>query len=94
MTRTPWRVARQYAYGRGMGLSRRRQPVEPERRLAELDQWVGLWVAVKDGKVIAAAPSSLELVDALHKLQPVGAGKGAVAQYVPRPSDDIMIGVG
>jgi hypothetical protein len=48
--------------------------MEPERRLPELDRWVGLWVAVKDGKVIAAAPTSLELVDALHTLRPVGAG--------------------
>jgi hypothetical protein len=68
--------------------------MEPERRLPELDDWVGLWVAVKDGRVIAAASTSLELVDALHKLRPVGVGQGAVAQYVPRPTDDIMIGVG
>ena len=40
--------------------------MEPERRLPELDQYVGLWVAVKDGKVIAVASTSLELVDALH----------------------------
>lgn len=90
----PWRVARQSAYRCGMGKRRRRQPVEPERRLPELDNWVGLWVAVKDGKVIAAASTSLELVDALHKLQPAGAGRGAVAQYVPKPTDVVMIGVG
>ena len=94
MLRAPWRVARQYAYRCGMGRARRREPMEPERRLPELDNWVGLWVAVKDGKVIAAAPTSLELVDALHKLRPAGAGKGAVAQYVPEPTDRIMIGVG
>jgi hypothetical protein len=68
--------------------------MEPERRLPELDQYIGLWVAVKDGKVIAAASTSLELVDALHRLQPVGAGRGAVAQYVPRPTEQIMIGIG
>jgi hypothetical protein len=94
MASTPWRVARQFAYRRGMGRARRTEPMEPERRLPELDNWVGLWVAVKDGKVIAAASTSLELVDALHKLRPVGVGKGAVAQYVPRPTDEIMIGVG
>lgn len=75
-------------------MSVRRVPMEPVRRLPELDNYAGLWVAVKDGKVIAAAATSLELVDALHKLRPVGAGRGAVAQYVPRPSDQIMIGVG
>jgi hypothetical protein len=91
----PWRVARRNAYHSGMGQRRRtRKPVEPERRLPELDQWQGLWVAVKDDKVIAAAPTSLELVRALHELRPVGAGKGAVAQYVPKPTDQIMIGVG
>lgn len=92
MAHTLWRVARLRAYRCGMGA--RRKSMEPERRLPELDNYVGLWVAVKDGKVIAAASTSLELVDALHKLQPVGAGRGAVAQYVPRPTDQIMIGVG
>jgi len=91
---TPWRVARQLAYLRGMGSVRRTEHMEPERRLPELDKWVGLWVAVKDGKVIATASTSLELVDAIHRLRPVGIGKGAVAQYVPRPTDEIMIGVG
>jgi hypothetical protein len=96
MTSTPWRVARQFAYRHAMGRARawRTEPVEPERRLPELDNWIGLWVAVKDGKVIAAAATSLELVDALHKLRPVGVGTGAVAQYVPRPTGEIMIGVG
>jgi hypothetical protein len=68
--------------------------MEPERRLPELDQYEGLWVAVKDGKVITAAPTSLELVRALHELRPAGAGEGAVAQYVPMPTDEVVIGVG
>jgi hypothetical protein len=68
--------------------------MEPERRSPELDRFAGLWVAVKDGKVIAAAGSSVDLVKELNKLRPVGAGRGAVAQYVPRPSDSITIGVG
>lgn len=66
--------------------------MEPERRLADLDEWVGLWVAVKDGKVIAAAHSSRELVPKLAEMGP--AGRGAVAQFVPRPSDTIVVGVG
>jgi hypothetical protein len=68
--------------------------MEPKRRLPDLDRFVGLWVAVKDGKVIAAASTSLELVDALAKVRPVGAARGAVAQYVPRPTDQVTIGVG
>jgi len=94
MPRSLWRVARRLTYGHGMRGEQVREPMEPERRLPELDQWAGLWVAVKDGKVVAAASSSVELVHELHKLRPVGAGKGAVAQYVPKPSDSVMIGVG
>lgn len=69
-----------------------RKPLEPERRLRDLDRWEGLWVAVKDGKVIAAASNSRELVPKLVEMGP--AGQGAVAQYVPRRSDTIVIGVG
>jgi hypothetical protein len=65
---------------------------EPERRPAELDQFVGLWVAVKDGEVVACAPTSRELVPRLRDLGDVG--RGAVAQFVPYHSDAIMIGVG
>lgn len=70
----------------------KRVPVEPVRRLADLDRWEGMWVAVKDGKVIAAAHNSRDLVPKLVEMGP--AGRGAVAQYVPRPSDTIVVGVG
>jgi len=73
-------------------MERQRVPMQPERRLPELDRWVGLWVAVKDGEVIAAASTSPELVRVLHDMGE--AGEGAVAQYVPRPSKSIAIGVG
>ena len=65
--------------------------VEPERRPEGIDRWAGLWVAVKDGKVIAAAESSRELVAAVRR-GPSAAG--AVAQYVPQRTEDIVIGVG
>ena len=61
-------------------------------RLKELDRWVGLWVAVKDGQVVAAAGTSVELVPMVKALGP--SGEGAVAHFVPEPSDEIMIGVG
>jgi hypothetical protein len=51
-----------------------------------------MWVAVKDGKVIAAAYNSRELVPKLAEMGP--AGRGAVAQYVPPRSDTIVVGVG
>lgn len=66
----------------------------PERGPAELfgPQFAGKWVAVKDGEVVACANNARELVPQLHEL---GAkAHGAVAQYVPYPSDAIMIGVG
>jgi hypothetical protein len=48
-----WRAARRPGYRRLM--AGRAQRMEPERRLPELDRWEGLWVAVKDGHVVAAA---------------------------------------
>jgi hypothetical protein len=49
-------------------------------------------VAIKDGEVIAAADNSRDLVATVRSKGPAGAG--AVAQYVPRRTDDIVIGVG
>ena len=69
-----------------------RHKVVPERRPEGIDQWAGLWVAVKAGKVIAAAESTPELVARVRSMGPVG--QGAVAQYVPHRTDDIVIGVG
>jgi hypothetical protein len=69
-----------------------RKKVEPERRPEGIDHWAGLWVAVKDGKVIAAAENSRDLVAKVRSKGP--AGVGAVAQFVPRRTEDIVIGVG
>jgi hypothetical protein len=57
-----------------------------------LDEFVGKWVAVKDGRVVACANNARELVPMLHELGE--RGRGAVAQYVPYPSEAVMIGVG
>jgi hypothetical protein len=86
-----WRAWRRRAYRSGMALGAGAR-MEPERRLAELDRWVGCWVAVKDGHVVAAAPTSRELVLRVNSMGP--SARGAVAQFVPVPSDDIVIGVG
>jgi len=51
-----------------------------------------MWVAVKDGEVIAAAHNSRDLVPEVRSKGEKG--RGAVAQFVPHRSDDIMIGVG
>jgi Family of unknown function (DUF5678) len=66
--------------------------VEPERRPKGIDRWAGLWVAVKNGEVIAAADNTRDLVMRVRSMGPAGAG--AVAQYVPHRTDDIVIGVG
>jgi hypothetical protein len=82
-----WKAARRRGWR-----TTQRKALEPERRLPDLERWEGLWVAVKDGKVIAAAHNSRELVPKLVEMGP--AGRGAVAQYVPRRSDTIVVGVG
>lgn len=66
--------------------------VEPVRRPEGLDRWSGLWVAIKNGEVIAVADSSLALVPKVREMGPKGAG--AVAQFVAPRSLDIVIGVG
>ena len=86
------RVCESWLYSRGMGKRRKPQTVELERRPEGIDRWAGMWVAVKDGKVIAAAHNSRDLVPEVRSMGE--AGRGAVAQFVPHRSDDIMIGVG
>ncbi len=50
-----------------------------------------MWVGIKDGNVIAAAPTSPGLVSELRKLGE--AGRGVVARYVLPATDEIIIGV-
>lgn len=66
--------------------------VGPIRRDPELDRWVGMWIAVKDGEVIAAAHNSRELVAMV--IEKGAKGAGAVAQFVPERQESIVIGVG
>lgn len=69
-----------------------RERLPPVRRPAELDQYEGLWVAVKDDKVVAVAGTSVELVPAVKDLG--DAGRGAVAKFIPHRTEQIVIGVG
>lgn len=66
--------------------------VEPERLPEAIKGWEGHWVALRDGKVVAAAHNPHELVAKIHEMGP--AADGAVARYVPHRSDSIIIGVG
>jgi hypothetical protein len=76
-----------------MGIDR--QPgrtIAPLRASSELGKHVGEWVAVKAGKVVAAAASSRELAT---KLRTMGAdAHGATAQYVVPPAEGYKVGVG
>jgi hypothetical protein len=89
MRNRSWRVPRRGGYRRGMA---KPPKVEPERLPESIKGWEGHWVALKDGKVVAAALNPHELV---YKLQEMGStAEGAVARYVPHRSDVIVIGVG
>lgn len=71
---------------------RRVTEFEPVRRPKELDRYVGQWVAVKGGRVIASATTSAELVKAVKALGEEG--NDALAEYVAPPSQSWMVGVG
>jgi hypothetical protein len=75
-----------------MGFARSAGRGEPTPRPADLESWVGKWVAVKDGRVVAVADTSRALVYEVHKLGTNG--RGAVAQFVPPISDAAMVGMG
>lgn len=61
--------------------------------LDALDEWVGHWVAVKDGEVIAASETSADLA---YRLKTMGSrAEGAVTEYVrPGREDAYAIGAG
>lgn len=79
-------------YRRSMGIARSNPAVEPIPRPEELDDFVGKWVAIKDGHVVAVAESSRALVYEVHKLG--DRGRGAVVQFVAPPSSSFMVGAG
>lgn len=86
------RVYKALSYACAMAKHSRHHRVEPVRRPGWLEEWTGMWVAVKDDKVIAAAYNARDLVPQVRSKGETG--RGAVAQYVPKYSDDIVIGVG
>jgi hypothetical protein len=75
-----------------MGISRRANRVEPLQPPAEASMYEGLWIAVLDDKVIAAASTSTDLAYELFKLGP--AASDAVMQRVQKPSDRVLVGMG
>ena len=92
MFRRLWRGAQRIAYGRGMGVARRSAKVDPVPRERVLDEHVGEWVAVKDGRVIAHSPSSREVVRQMRKL---GAdADGAILQRSSTETEALAVGLG
>jgi Family of unknown function (DUF5678) len=79
--------------GADMPLARKpSEPMEPIRRAADLDEFFGKWVAVKDGRIVAVADTSRGLAYELKKLG--SAAKGAVMRYVAPPSTSALVGLG
>jgi hypothetical protein len=66
--------------------------MQPIPYLNELTRYVGKWVAVKDGHVIAFADTSTEVARRLRELGE--ASRGAVLQYVQPEVNAYVVGVG
>jgi hypothetical protein len=94
MTERPVHNWKQSRYGDEMGFARR--PPDsgaPVARPDAFDDYAGQWIAVKAGRVVAAANTSSELAFALHNLGSRDAA-GAVMRYVAPPSSVVMVGLG
>lgn len=93
----PFRLGRRVgltsAYRRLMGIARRGERLtSPVEATAGLEMYEGLWVAVKDDVVVAAASSTRELVHALARIGP--SAEGATMQRVPKPENGLLVGLG
>jgi len=79
-------------YGDGVGIARSAPPPEPLPRPVGIDKFLGQWVAVKAGIVIAGAPTGRELVMLVKGMGADGAD--ATVEFVSPPSDSFMVGAG
>lgn len=77
-------------YSRSVSPRRRLPRLEPIRHLSDLDAWIGWWVAVKSGEVVATGRTAIQLVSEMREKNI----HGATAQYVPPPADAIKVGLG
>lgn len=71
---------------------RRAQGFEPIRRPPAYEEYEGEWIAVLQGKVIAHAPKSADLLEQVRALG--REGEQAVVEFVSPPSDTWLVGVG
>lgn len=63
---------------------------EPLRLAPDLDQYAGMWVAIKDGNVIEVRRTADEVVEALHRRDITG----AFVMRIPREDDKELVGLG
>lgn len=87
-----WRPRLQRAYRGVMPIGRRGGPA-PVPQSPDLEPFRGQWVAVANGKVVAAGKDSRELAFRLSKL-PDSVRRAAVMQKVHKPSSEILVGMG
>lgn len=66
--------------------------VQPVKHDSQLDAYLGEWVAVKSGRVIAHSKDSREVVRELRKLP--DKGRGAVLQRVASSAEPLAVGLG
>ncbi len=67
--------------------------VAPAPRPAALDDFVGKWIAVSDGQVVAAAETSRQLALQVHSMDRQLREK-VVVEFVRPASDSYIVGVG
>ena len=80
-------------YPGGVGIAWREDIVAPLPRPSNLEQYVGMWVAVIDGEVVAAETTSRALAYRLHQMDHVKRRR-AVMEYVRPASAAYIIGAG
>ena len=73
-------------------MARECDPIEPLPRVAAIDQYTGQWVAVKDGRVVASAIRSRDLVALVRAMGEDGAD--ATVEFVAGLSDSFRVGLG
>ncbi len=87
-----WRARVLRAYSGRMPIGRRGVPA-PVPQSPDLEPFRGQWVAVANGKVVAAGKDSRELAFSLSKL-PDSVRRNAVMQKVHKPTSEILVGMG
>ena len=88
-----WLGRRLEGYGHDMEPLSKRRRIAPVPRPEVLARYEGSWVAVVDGEVVAAAPTSHTLAVNLHELSDQKRAR-AVVEFVRPTSDSYIVGVG